>query len=131
MQTPDFETRMTRLEKENHSLTARLKTLEKQRRSTVPAFLANVILLISAGLLVGYLGFFPAGVNRLPLQAGKVEADEYILRGKEGTVYARLIVTNEGFRFEDEQGKVIFERPGPAVEPPASHMPKGERPNKP
>src|SRR5260370_12225288 len=113
MQTPDFETRMTRLEKENHSLAARLKTLEKQRRSTVPAFLANVILLISAGLLVGYLGFFPSGVDRLPLQAGKVEADEYILRGKEGTVYARLIVTNEGFRFEDEQGKALFERPGP------------------
>ncbi len=111
MQTPDFETRMTRLEKENHSLAARLKTLEKQRRSTVPAFLANVILLISAGLLVGYLGFFPAGVDRLPLQARKVEAEEFVLRGKGGTIHARLIITNEGFQLEDEQGKTLFSKP--------------------
>jgi hypothetical protein len=111
MQTPDLETRMTRLEKENHNLAARLKVLEKQRRSSIPAFLAHVILLASAGLLVGYLGFFPAWADRLPMQARKVEAEEYVLRGKEGTVYARLIITNEGFRFEDEQGKTLFSKP--------------------
>jgi hypothetical protein len=111
MQVPDFETRMARLEKESHNLAARLKALEKQRRSPIPAFVANVILLISAGLLVGYLGFFPAGMDRLPLQAKRIEAEEYLLRGKEGTIHARLIISNEGFRLEDEQGKTIFSQP--------------------
>jgi cell division septal protein FtsQ len=111
MQAPDLDTRVTRMEKEHHNLAARLKTLEKQRRSSLPAFLAHVILLVSAGLLIGYLGFYPAWVDRLPLQARKVEAEEYLLRSKDGTILARLIITNDGFRFEDEQGNTLFSKP--------------------
>jgi hypothetical protein len=111
MQTPDFETRVARLEKENYTLKGRLEKLEKRRRTYIPEFLANVLLLLAAGVLVGYLGFFPRGVDRLPLQARTVEAEEFVLRNREGVVQARLVLTDTGFRFVDEQGKTLFAKP--------------------
>ena len=114
MQAIDLDARMSQLEKENHNLAARLQKLEKQRRSSFPVFIANVILLVCAGLLAGYLGFFrflPWPVERLPVQAGRVEAQEYILQDRDGVLRARLTVTNDGFRLLDPQGNAIYSKP--------------------
>jgi len=114
MQVVDLETRMSRLEKENHNLTARLQKVEKQRRSSFPVFVANVILLVSAGLLAGYLGFFrflPWRMEQLPLQAGRVEAQEFVLQDRDGAVRARLTLTNEGFHLLDHQGNTLYSKP--------------------
>jgi hypothetical protein len=118
MQAVDLDARMSRLEKENHNLTARLQKLEKQKRSSFPVFVANVILLVSAGLLAGYLGYFrylddylPQGVQKLPLQAGRVEAQEFILQDRQGATRARLTVTSEGFQLMDHQGKTLYSKP--------------------
>ena len=111
MPTIDLDVRMSRLEKENHSLAARLQKLEKQRRSSIPVFLANVILLVAAGLLAGYLGCFPRGMEQLPLQARRVQAQEFVLEDRDGALRARLTVTNDGFRLVDEQGNTLHSKP--------------------
>src|SRR5437879_13648671 len=101
MQAVDLETRMSRLEKEHHNLTVRIQKLEKQKKSSFPVFVANVILLISAGLLAGYLGFFrflPWRMEQLPLQAGRVEAQEFVLQDRVGATGARATATYEGLR---------------------------------
>jgi hypothetical protein len=114
MQAVDLETRMSRLEKEHHNLTVRIQKLEKQRKSSLPVFAANVVLLISAGLLACYLGFFrflPWHIEQLPLQAGRVEAQEFVLQDREGATRARLTVTNDGFRLVDEKGNALYSKP--------------------
>jgi hypothetical protein len=111
MQTVDLDVRMGQLEKEHHNLTARIQKLEKQRRSSVPVFVANVILLVSAGLLAGYLGFFPRGMEQLPLEARRVEAQEFVLHDREGATRARLTVTNDGFRLVDDRGNALYSKP--------------------
>jgi len=114
MQAVDLETRMSRLEKEHHNLTVRTQKLEKQKRSSFPVFVANVILLVSAGLLAGYLGFFrflPWRMEQLPLQAGRVEAQEFVLQDRDGATRARVTVTNEGLRFMDEKGNTLYAKP--------------------
>ena len=114
MQAVDLETRMSRLEKEHHNLTVRIQKLEKQKKSSFPVFVANVILLISAGLLAGYLGFFrflPWRMEQLPLQAGRVEAQEFVLQDRDGAARARVTVTNEGLRLMDEKGNTLYAKP--------------------
>jgi hypothetical protein len=114
MQAVDLDARMSRLEKENHNLTARLQKLEKQKRSSFPVFVANVILLVSAGLLASYMGllqFLPWRLVQLPLQAGRVEAQEFVLQDRDGAVRARLVVTTDGFQFMDQQGKTLYAKP--------------------
>jgi hypothetical protein len=114
MQAIDLDARVAQLEKEIHNLAARLQKVEKQRKSSFPVFVANVILLVSAGLLAGYLGFLrflPWPVEHLPLQAGRVEAQEYVLQDRDGAPRARLVVTNDGFRFLDPQGNAIYAKP--------------------
>ena len=114
MQAVDLETRMSRLEKEHHNLTVRIQKLEKQKRSSFPVFVANVIDLVSAGLLAGYLGFFrflPWRMEQLPLQAGRVEAQEFVLQDRDGAMRARVMVTNEGWRLADEKGNVLYGKP--------------------
>lgn len=114
MQAVDLDARMSRLEKENHNLAARLQKLEKQRKSSFPVFVANVILLVLVGLLAGYLGFFrflPWKTEPLPLQAGRVEAQEYVLQDRDGATRARLTVTTEGFQVVDQQGNTLYSKP--------------------
>jgi hypothetical protein len=114
MQVVDLETRMSRLEKENHNLTTRLQNFEKLRRSSFPVAVANVILLVSAGLLASYLGFFrllPWKMEQLPLQAGKVEAQEFVLQDRDGNLRARLTFTNEGFQLLDQKGNTLYSKP--------------------
>jgi hypothetical protein len=114
MQAIDLDERMSRLEKENHNLATRLQKLEKQRKSSFPVFVAHVILLVTAGLLAGYLGFFrflPWQVEHLPLQAGRIEAQEYILQDRDGALRARLTVTDDGFRVLDQQGNALYSKP--------------------
>jgi hypothetical protein len=114
MQAVDLETRMSRLEKEHHNLTVRIQKLEKQKRSSFPVFVANVVLLVSTGLLAGYLGFFrflPWRMEQLPLQAGRVEAQEFILQDRDGGTRARVMVTNEGWRVADEKGNTVYAKP--------------------
>jgi hypothetical protein len=114
MQVVDLETRVSRLEKENHNLSSRVQKLESQRRSSFPVFVANVILLVSAGLLAGYLGFFrflPLRIERLPLQAGRVQAQEFVLEDQGGIPHARLTLTTDGFQLLDRQGTTIYSKP--------------------
>jgi hypothetical protein len=114
MQAVDLDTRMSRLEKEHHNLAARLQKLEKQKRSSFPIFVANVVLLVSAGLLAGYLGFFrflPWRMEHLPLQAGRVNSQEFVLEDQAGVVRARLTVTNDGFQVLDHQGNTLYSKP--------------------
>jgi hypothetical protein len=114
MQAVDLDTRMSRLEKENHNLAARLQKLEKQKRSSFPIFVANVVLLVSAGLLAGYLGFFrflPWRMEHLPLQAGRVNSQEFVLEDRDGAIRARLSVTNDGFQLLDHEGKTLYSKP--------------------
>ena len=114
MPVVDLDVRMSQLEKEIHNLAARLQKLEKQRKSSFPVFVANVILLVSIGLLAGYLGFFrflPWRMEQLPLQAGRVEAQEFVLQDRDGATRARLTVTTEGFQFVDHQGNTLYSRP--------------------
>jgi len=114
MQAVDLDARMSRLEKENHSLTARLQKLEKQKGSSVPVFIANVILLVSAGLLASYMGLFrflPMRMVQLPLPAGRVEAQEFVLHDRDGTTRAQLTVTTDGFQLVDQQGKTLYAKP--------------------
>jgi hypothetical protein len=111
MQTVDTDVRISQLEKEHHNLAARIQKLEKQRKSSFPVLVANVILLISAGLLAGYLGFFPRGMEQLPLEARRVEAQEFVLQDRDGTTRARLMVTNDGFRLVDEKGNALYSKP--------------------
>lgn len=114
MQAVDLDVRMSRLEKENHNLTVRLQKLEKQKKSSFPVFVANVILLVSVGLLAGYLGFFrflPWRMEQLPLNAGRVEAQEFVLQDRDGATRARLTVTNDGFQFVDHQGNTLYSKP--------------------
>lgn len=112
--TPEFENlakQVERLERDNRQLLERVAKLEKQKGSFLAALLGNALLLVVAGLLVGYLGFFPKEVDRLPLSARKVEAEEFVLRNKEGAVLARLQVTDNGFQFLDASGAVLFSKP--------------------
>jgi hypothetical protein len=114
MQAVDLDGRMSRLEKEHHNLTARIQKLEKQKKSSFPVFVANVILLVSAELLAGYLGsfrFLPWRMEQLPLQAGRVEAQEFVLQDRDGATRARLTVTNDGFHLMDEKGNALYTKP--------------------
>ena len=114
MQAVDLETRMSRLEKEHHNLTVRIQKLEKEKKSSFPVFVANIILLVSAGILAGYLGFFrflPWRMEQLPLQAGRVEAQEFVLQDRDGATRARVSVANDGFRLVDEKGNALYSKP--------------------
>jgi hypothetical protein len=111
MPTPDLEAALARLEKENRNLTSRLEKLEKQRRSSIPALIANVFLLVMAGLLANYLGLFPPPIETLPLRARTVEAQEFIIRNRDGRVQARSVVDDKGARFVGTAGKPLPERP--------------------
>jgi hypothetical protein len=93
---PDTQTdRLDRLERDNRSLRERLDKLEKHRGNTIASLIGNVILLISAALLIDYLGFLPSFVERLPLKARTVEADDYILRGQDGRPWGVLHVAGQ------------------------------------
>lgn len=107
MPTPDLASVVSRLEQENRNLVKRVEKLEKQRASSLAAFLANVLLLVMAGLLADYLGLFPAPVERLPLQAKSVAAEEFTVRTREGQTRARLVADEKGLRVLDAGGKPL------------------------
>jgi hypothetical protein len=109
--TPDFAATVARLEQEHRNLLTRLEKLEKTRGSLIPAFLANVTLILTAALLVGYLGLYPPGILRLPLQARTVETDVLILHSRDGSTQARLTVDAKGMHVLDDSGKEIPAKP--------------------
>jgi hypothetical protein len=90
MPVNDLNTQVTKLEKDLRNLQSRLEKLEG-RRGWLAAGLGNVLLLVLAGLLADYLGWFPPRVDRLPLAARSVEAEEFVLRDRAGTVRVRLV----------------------------------------
>jgi hypothetical protein len=105
--TPELENQVARLEKEIHNIIKRLEKVERVHRFSLAAFLANVLLLVSLGILAGYLGFYPPGVERLPLKARTVEADQITIRSADGTVRGHLTVDDKGAHFVDDQGKPL------------------------
>jgi hypothetical protein len=120
---PPIETeqdRIAKLEKEYRNLLTRIERLEKQRGSWIPGLLGSVLLLVMAGLMVDYLGFFPSAVERLPLKATAVEADEFVLRGPNGKVWGKLHVAGQEVTLTryDSAGKpsdeTISSKPGSA-----------------
>jgi hypothetical protein len=108
---PDLASVVARLEKENRNLVTRLEVLEKQKGSAVAALIANAALILSVVLLVGYLGFFPPGIIRLPLQARTVEADEIILNCRDASTRARVVADSKGLHAFDDSGKDLLRRP--------------------
>jgi len=99
MPVTDLNTQVAKLEKDYRNLQARLDKLERRRGGWLAAGLANVLLLVLAGLLADYLGWFPPAVDLLPLAAKSVEAEEFVLRDRAGTVRARLVPEgNRGYR---------------------------------
>jgi hypothetical protein len=110
MPMPDLASAVDRLEKDNRNLIKRVEKLEKERRSSIPALIANVILLVSAGLLASMLGLFPPPIERLPLHAKTVTAEEFVVRNPEGHIRFRLLADDKGYRFIDASGKTITAR---------------------
>lgn len=107
----DLAAAVARLEKENRNLITRVERLEKQRGSVLLALLANAILLVTAGLLADYLGLFPTPIERLPLQAKQVQANEFAFRTAEGHIRARIVFDDKGFRVVDLGGQQVFPKP--------------------
>jgi hypothetical protein len=98
MPVTDLNTQVAKLERDYRNLQARLEKLEG-RRGWFAAALGNVLLLVLAGLMADYLGWFPPAVDRLPLAARRVEAEEFVLRDRAGTVRARLVPEGDrGYR---------------------------------
>lgn len=97
--------RLDKLEREHRNLLTRLERLEKQRGSLLAALIGNVLLLVVAGLMADYLGFLPRPIERLPLKASSVEADELVLRAHDGKPWGKIQVTKDQVmlvRFEGE-----------------------------
>jgi hypothetical protein len=109
--TSSFENQVARLEQENHNLIKRVEKLEKAQRFSVSAFLGNVLLLVALGLLAGYLGLYPPGVERLPIKAKVVETDQVILRSADGHIRGHLTVDDKGFHTMDDHGKALAANP--------------------
>jgi hypothetical protein len=98
MPVTDLNTQVAKLERDCRNLQTRLEKLEK-RRGWFAAALGNVLLLVLAGLMADYLGWFPPAVDRLPLAARTVEAEEFVLMDRAGIVRARLVPEGDrGFR---------------------------------
>jgi hypothetical protein len=114
---PEVMSQLARLEKENHNLIKRVEKLEKQHRFSLTGLLANVLLLVLAGLFAGYLGFFPPGVERLPLKARSVEAEGFILLNPDGSIRSAITADDRGLHTADDGAK-------PAGPRPASNSPK-------
>jgi hypothetical protein len=108
---PDLASVVARLEKENRNLVTRLEVLEKQKGSAVAGLIANAVLIVSAVLLVGYLGFFPAGIVRLPLEARTVDTNEIILNYRDSSAQARVVADSKGLHAFDDSGKDLLRRP--------------------
>jgi len=98
MPATDLNAQVTKLERDCRNLQSRLEKLER-RRGWFAAALGNVLLLVLAGLMADYLGWFPPAVDRLPLVARTVAAEEFLLRDRAGTVRARLVPEGDrGYR---------------------------------
>jgi hypothetical protein len=119
---PDLATVVVRLETENRNLIRRLERLEQTRGMGLAALAGNVLLLVLAALLAGYLGFFPAQfVRQLPLRAQTVVTDEVVLQGRDGAAAAYLWTDRQGFHADDESGKSLIHAVG---DPGKSPVPK-------
>lgn len=89
--TESHADRLEKLEREHRNLVSRLERLEKRKRGAAFAGLVgNVLLLVVAGLIGDYLGLLGPYVQRLPLKARTVEADEFVLRDEEGKPALKL-----------------------------------------
>lgn len=114
-----------RLEREHKALSTRVQSLEKQKPSTWGILFGNVLLLVLAGILLDYLGFVPPRVERLPLRARSVEADDFLLRDGNGKLWGRLRVQDDQAVLQrlDAQGKPLGD-PAPIAKDAADLNPK-------
>ena len=70
-----------------------------------------MILILCAVLLVGYLGLFPPGISRLPLQARTIETGEIILRYGDAASEAHIFADSRGLHALDDAGKSLLGKP--------------------
>src|SRR5437016_7700670 len=87
--------RLDRLEEEYRHLLKRLERLEKQRGGTWAGLVGSIILLVLLGLQLNSLGVLPSVLQKLPVQAQSIEADEVILRRPEGKPGAKLHLSKD------------------------------------
>jgi hypothetical protein len=106
--------RLERVERENRLLRERLDKLEKRTGSNLASLIGNIILLVSAGLLLDYLGVFPSAVQRLPLKAKTVEAEQYRLVSEDGTPLGIIQVSGD---------QTTITRYGPEGQPVKKELP--------
>jgi hypothetical protein len=87
--------RLEKLEREYKNLQSRCESLEKQRSTWLSALVTNVLLLLLLAFLFDYMGYMPSAVNRLPVKAQSVDADEFILRGPNGKPALKILVAGQ------------------------------------
>ena len=85
--------RLEKLEREYRNLAARLHRLERGWGSCLAGLLGNAILLVAAALVLDYMGLLPAAVERLPLDAKSVAANEFVLRESQGRRWGMIHVS--------------------------------------
>ena len=115
--------RIDKLERENRNLMARLEKLEKRGGAVIFEVLRTALLLVVAAVLLHLMGFLPRGLERIPVSAGVVEAEqiktdrlevkELILQDRSHTGRAKLEVRDNepGLTFLDAKGRITSEVP--------------------
>jgi hypothetical protein len=118
--------RIERLERENRNLMARLDKLEKRGGAAMFEVLRTALLLVVAGVLLHLMGFLPRGLERVPLSARQVDANqikterlevqELILQDRSHTSRAKLEVRDNepSLTFLDGNGRITSEVPAKA-----------------
>jgi len=119
--------RIEKLERENRNLMARLDKLEKRGGGAAIFEVFHIaLLLIVAGVLLHLMGFLPRGLERVPISARQVDANqvkaerlevqELILKDRSHTSRAKLEVRDNepGLTFLDSNGRITSELPAKA-----------------
>jgi hypothetical protein len=115
--------RIEKLERENRNLMARLDKLEKRGGAAIFEVLRTALLLVVAAVLLHMMGFLPRGLERVPVSARQVDAEqvrtdrleiqELILQDRSRTARARLEMRDNepSLTFLDANGRIATEIP--------------------
>jgi hypothetical protein len=115
--------RIDKLERENRNLLARLEKLEKRGGAVIFENLRTALLLVVAAVLLHLMGFLPRGLERVPVSARLVDAEqiktdrlevkELILQDRTNMGRAKLEMRDNepGLTFLDAKGRITAEVP--------------------